>query len=107
MPVPDAVNQRWSMDFVSDQLANGRRFRVLNVVDDFSREYVLKVVDFSISGQRAARELSRVARKLPKTIVCDNELFASSFCNARASAYLHDSRMHKYLFHGQATVLPS
>jgi putative transposase len=35
MLVPDAVNQRWSMDFVSDQLANGRRFRVLNVVDDF------------------------------------------------------------------------
>ena len=38
MLVPDVVNQRWSMDFVSDQLANGRRFRVLNVVDDFSRE---------------------------------------------------------------------
>jgi putative transposase len=49
MLVPDAVNPRWSMDFVSDQLANGRRFCVMNVVDDFSREYVLKVVDFSIS----------------------------------------------------------
>jgi putative transposase len=72
MLVPDAVNQRWSMDFVSDQLANGRRFRVLNVVDDFSREYVLKIIDFSISGQRVARELDRIARKLPKTIVCDN-----------------------------------
>ena len=72
MLVPDAVNQRWSMDFVSDQLANGRRFRVLNVVDDFSREYVLKVVDFSISGHRVASELDRIARKLPKTIVCDN-----------------------------------
>lgn len=72
MLVPDAVNQRWSMDFVSDQLANGRRYRVLNIVDDFSREYVLKVVDFSISGARVARELDRIARKLPKTIVCDN-----------------------------------
>jgi hypothetical protein len=40
MEVPDAVNQRWSIDFVSDQLANGRRFRVLNIVDDFSRECV-------------------------------------------------------------------
>ena len=60
------------MDFVSDQLANGRRFRVLNVVDDFSREYVLKVVDFSISGHRVARELDRLSRKLPKTIVVDN-----------------------------------
>jgi len=38
MLVPDAANQRWSMDFVSDQLANGRRYRVLNVVDVFSRE---------------------------------------------------------------------
>ena len=72
MLVPDAVNPRWSMDFVSDQLANGRRYRVLNIVDDFSREYVLKVVDFSISGARVARELDRIARKLPKTIVCDN-----------------------------------
>ena len=59
MLVPDVVNQRWPIDFVSDQLANGRRFRVLNVVDDFSREYVLKLVDFSISGRRVARELDR------------------------------------------------
>lgn len=74
MLVPDQVNERWSMDFVSDQLANGRRFRVLNVVDDFSRECVLQVVDFSISGQRLARELDRLGerRALPKTIVCDN-----------------------------------
>ena len=72
MLVPDSINQRWSMDFVSDQLANGRRFRVLNVVDDYSREIVLQVVDFSISGERVARELDRLDRALPKTIVCDN-----------------------------------
>ena len=74
MAVPVRVNERWSMDFVSDQQANGRRFRVLNVVDDFSRECVLQVVDFSISGQRLARELDRLAahRSLPKAIVCDN-----------------------------------
>ena len=72
MLVPDAVNQRWSMDFVSDQLANGRRFRVLNIVDDYTREIVLQVVDFSISGYRVARELDLLERKLPKTIVCDN-----------------------------------
>ncbi len=54
MVVPDAVNQRWSIDFVSDQLANGRRFRVLNIVDDYSRECVSQIVDFSISGQRLA-----------------------------------------------------
>jgi len=74
MAVPVRVNERWSMDFVSDQQANGRRFRVPNVVDDFSRECVLQVVDFSISGQRLARELDRLAahRSLPKAIVCDN-----------------------------------
>src|SRR5210317_1315466 len=65
MRVPDRINQRWSMDFVSDQLANGRRFRVLNVIDDYSRECVLQVVDSSISGQRVARELDRLERKLP------------------------------------------
>ena len=74
MAVPNAVNERWSMDFMSDQLANGRRFRILNVVDDFSRECVLQIVDFSISGQRLARELSQLGerRLLPRTVVCDN-----------------------------------
>ena len=74
MLVPNGVNQRWSMDFVSDQLANGRRLRILNIVDDFSRECVLQVIDFSISGHRLARELDRLARQrlLPGTLVCDN-----------------------------------
>jgi putative transposase len=74
MLVPSAVNERWSIDFVSDQLANGRRFRVFNVVDDFTRECVLQIADFSISGQRVVNELERVSmsRPLPKTIVCDN-----------------------------------
>ena len=62
MIVPSAVNERWSVDFVSDQLANGRRFRVFNVVDDFSRECVLQIVDFSISGQRLVNELDRLSR---------------------------------------------
>jgi putative transposase len=51
MLVPSSANERWSVDFVSDQLATGRRFRVFNVVDDFTRECVLQVVDFSISGE--------------------------------------------------------
>jgi putative transposase len=74
MLVPDRINERWSMDFVSDQLANGRRFRVLNIVDDFSRECVGQVVDVSISGMRVTRFLDELAerRGLPKVIVCDN-----------------------------------
>ena len=74
MTVPERANERWSMDFVSDQLANGRRLRVLNVVDDFTRECVLQVVDFSISGERVARAFDQLAksRPLPSTLVCDN-----------------------------------
>jgi putative transposase len=74
MPVPDAPTQRWSMDFVSDQLATGRRFRILNVVDDYTRECVLQVVDFSISGERVARALNGLADTdgLPVQIVSDN-----------------------------------
>jgi putative transposase len=41
MPVPDAPNIRWSIDFVSDQLSTGRRFRILNIVDDYTRECVV------------------------------------------------------------------
>jgi len=74
MLVPSRPNKRWSVDFVSDQLADGRRFRVLNIVDDFSRECVGQLVDTSISGARMARFLSELGRPLPKTIVCDNVL---------------------------------
>jgi putative transposase len=68
------VNEHWSVDFVSDQLANGRRFRVFNVIDNFSRECLLKLVDFSIGGERLTRELDKLAvtRRLPKKIVMDN-----------------------------------
>ena len=74
MLVPNAANERWSVDFVSDQLATGRRLRVFNVVDDFTRECVLQIVDFSISGQRIVNAVERLSssRPLPKTIVCDN-----------------------------------
>ena len=72
MAVPMRCNERWSIDFVSDQLATGRRFRVLNVVDDFSRECIGQLVDTSISGARLARFLSELDRPLPKAIVCDN-----------------------------------
>ena len=67
-------NMRWSLDFVHDQLACGRRFRILNVVDDATRECLLAVADTSISGKRVVRELTAlVARRgRPRTIVSDN-----------------------------------
>lgn len=72
--VPTKTNLRWSMDFVADQLSNGRRFRILNVVDDYSRELVGQLISFSISGHQVARFLSQLAetRGLPKVITVDN-----------------------------------
>jgi putative transposase len=61
--LPQAINQRWSLDFVSDTLSDGRRFRILCVVDDFSRECLATVVDTSLSGVRVVRELERPDRK--------------------------------------------
>ena len=74
MPMVTRPNQRWSMDFMSDQLVTGRRFRIFNLVDDFTRECVGQIVDFSISGERVARYLDEVSttRKLPDEIVLDN-----------------------------------
>ena len=59
MELPRGVNQRWRLDFVSDTLADGRRFRILCVVD-FSRECLATVVDTSLSGVRVVRELDRL-----------------------------------------------
>ena len=74
MEVPLRVNQRWSMDFVSDRLSNGRRFRVLNVVDDYSREMVGQLDSISISGRQVARFLHQLCeeRGKPKKVICDN-----------------------------------
>jgi putative transposase len=78
MVLPEAPNQRWSLDFVSDALSDGRRFRILTVVDDFSRENIALIADTSLSGSRAGsrvvRELKQVivSRGKPKTIVSDN-----------------------------------
>nr|WP_315833550.1 IS3 family transposase [Bradyrhizobium prioritasuperba] len=74
MLVPIAPNERWSLDFVSDQLTDGRRFRILTVVDDCTRECLALVADTSLSGVRVARELDRliVERGKPKMVVSDN-----------------------------------
>lgn len=56
-------NARWSLDFVHDQLANGRRFRILNIVDDVTRECLGAIADLSISGVRVARELTAIVAR--------------------------------------------
>ena len=74
LEVPLAANERWSLDFVHDQLANSRRIKILNIVDDYSRVCVGQLVDLSISGSRLVRYLDQLAeiRGLPKQIVLDN-----------------------------------
>jgi transposase InsO family protein len=74
MLVPITSNDRWSLDFVSDQLTDGHRFRILTVVDDCIRECLALVADTSLSGVRVARELDRlmIERGKPKMIVSEN-----------------------------------
>jgi transposase InsO family protein len=68
------ANARWSLDFVHDQFAHGRRFRILNIVDDVTRECLAAIPDTSISGRRVARELTSLIerRGKPDMIVSDN-----------------------------------
>lgn len=71
---PTRVNERWSMDFVQDVLASGRRFRVLTLIDEYTRECPAVEVDTSISGARVCRVLDQLAetRGLPESIIVDN-----------------------------------
>jgi len=74
LPTPSARGERWSMDFTADMLADGRAFRTLNIVDDFSRECVAIEVDRSLPGARVVRVLERLQATsgLPRVIVVDN-----------------------------------
>ena len=74
LPAPSRRLERWSMDFTVDTLADGRGFRTLNIVDDFTRECVAIEVDRSLPGLRVTRVLDRLhaAVGLPQTIVVDN-----------------------------------
>jgi len=74
VPVASARNEYWSMDFVHDELASGRKFRVLTVIDKWSRESVLLETGFSLTGQSVVDALQRLAlsRALPKAITVDH-----------------------------------
>ncbi len=72
--VPTTMNQSWSMDFMHDQLIDGRRYRLFNVIDDFNREGLAIEVDFSLPASRVIRALNQVIewRGKPEKIRCDN-----------------------------------
>ncbi|EFI49944.1 Integrase catalytic region [Afipia sp. 1NLS2] len=74
MTIPQDQNLRWSLDFVMDTLASGRRFRILTLVDDFTRECLALVVDTSLTALRVLRELEQVIdiRGCPRMVVSDN-----------------------------------
>jgi len=74
MAIPQAPDQRWSLDFLSDAFTDGHRFRILAVVDDFTRACLALIADTSLPGLRAARELDAVItrRGCPAMIVSDN-----------------------------------
>ena len=72
--LPQGPNQRWSLDFVWDALKDSRRFRILCVVDDYTRECIGLVADTSLSGMRVVRELDTIVerRGRPQTVVSNN-----------------------------------
>ena len=74
MAIPQGANQRWSLDFLSDAFADGRRFRILAIVDDFTRECLALVPDTSLPGLRVVRQLNTLiaARGRPAMCVSDN-----------------------------------
>lgn len=94
-PVVSDLNQRWSSDFVTDSLRSGRRFRSLNVVDDFSHEALAIEVDFSLPGYRLVRTLDAIAeaRGYPDVLVLDNGPENTSVAMLRWSID-HHVRLH-------------
>ena len=90
--VEACANARWSLDFVHDQFASGRRFRILNIVDDVTRECLAAIPDTSISGRRVARELTDLIerRGKPGLIVSDN---GTEFTSRAVLAWAQESQI--------------
>jgi putative transposase len=92
LAIPQGCNQRWSLDFLSDAFTDSRRFRILAIVDDFTRECLALVADTSLSGKRVARELDTVigTRGKPASVVSDNGTELTSIAILR---WAQDSRV--------------
>ena len=89
-PAPRQVNERWSMDFVADTLIDGRRFRALTVVDNYSRHSQIIEPDFTLTGTKVVAALERLAKQCgyPKMITVDNgSEFTSKALDAWAYAH--------------------
>jgi putative transposase len=90
MPVPASPHDLWVLDFVSDQLDSGRRFRILAIYDVCTRQCLAAIADFSLSGKRVARELDLLIARhgKPKTVGSDNgtELTSNAILSWTAEA---------------------
>jgi len=89
LPAPSRLNEGWGMDFVSDALRGGRRFRILNVLDVLSREGLASEVDTSLPAKRVVRALDEIAleRGYPAWITLDN---GPEFQSAALDAWAHE-----------------
>ena len=103
IPRPEGPNSRWSTDFVHDQLANGRRFRVLTIIDDVTKECLAAVPDTSLSGKRVVREMQAlIARRgRPDVIVSDNR---TEFTSSAVLAFTQEAKLDwRYIAPGKPT----
>ena len=89
--LPQASDQRWSLDFLADQIADGRRFRVLAVVDDFTRECLTAVVDTSLSGERVVSSIGSSSNADGRWPVSGNGTELTSRAVLRSAALLQQS----------------
>ncbi|ALT80033.1 integrase [Paucibacter sp. KCTC 42545] len=89
LSVPQAINEVWSMDFMHDQLEDGRSFRLFNVIDDFNREALGIEIDFSLPSERVIRALKQIIawRGKPQVIRCDN---GPEYISATIQRWAHD-----------------
>jgi putative transposase len=103
IPRPEGPNSRWSLDFVHDQLSWGRRFRVLTIIDDVTKECLAAVPDTSLSGKRVVRELQAVIarRGRPGVIVSDN---GTEFTSAAVLGFVQAGKLDwRYIAPGKPT----
>ena len=93
LTVPEHCNEVWSMDFMHDQLEDGRGIRLLNVIDDFNREALGIEVDFSLPSHRVIRTLAQIMawRGKPRVIRCDNgpEYISATLLNWASTRGIH------------------
>ena len=96
LAVPDVPNDTWSMDFMADQLADGRSIRTLNVLDDFNREGLCIDVDFSLPAERVVRSLNQIIewRGKPQSIRVDNVLYAELLADLASGHYRIEVSRH-------------